>query len=194
MAWQARGQARLIEGDLTAARNLLARAGGFQAGRLEDRLDLIEEAEAHTVSAQGRLDRWPLRQLGVLPLLGRDVRVARAVTASANGTVRATRRVVTELQPLQDGAPTRSTIVKAADSLLVLHGTLERDLERVRAARPLLTAAAKDDYLSVAEEASRMAKQAGQGLQLAASLYGPRARRAGSWPCKIPPSCAAPAA
>jgi hypothetical protein len=43
----------------------------------------------------------------------------------------------------------------------------------VRAARPLLTAAAKDDYLSVAEEASRMAKQAGQGLQLAASLYGP---------------------
>jgi hypothetical protein len=41
IAWQARGQARLVEGDLTAARNLLARAGGFQAGRLEQRLDLI---------------------------------------------------------------------------------------------------------------------------------------------------------
>ena len=80
IAWQDRGQARLVEGDLTAARNLLARAGGSQAGRLEQRLDLIGQAEA------------------------------------------------------QHGAPTRSSLLKASNGLLVLKGALDRDLERVRAA------------------------------------------------------------
>lgn len=173
ISWQAKGQARLVEGDLTAARNLLARAGGFQAGRLEQRLDLIGQAEAHTVAAQHRLDRWPLRQLGALPLIGRDVRVVRAVAASATGTARATSDVVTALEPLQHGAPTRSSLLKASNGLLALKGALDRDLERVRAARPLITGAARQDYLKTAESASRTAQRAGQGLKLAASLYGP---------------------
>jgi hypothetical protein len=80
IAWQDKGQARLVEGDLTAARNLLARTGGFQAGRLEQRLDLIGQAEA------------------------------------------------------QHGAPTRTSLLKASNGLLVLKGALDRDLERVRAA------------------------------------------------------------
>lgn len=164
ISWQAKGQARLVEGDLTAARNLLARAGGFQAGRLEQRLDLIGQAEAHTVAAQHRLDRWPLRQLGALPLIGRDVRVVRAVAASATGTARATSDVVTALEPLQHGAPTRSSLLKASNGLLALKGALDRDLERVRAARPLITGAARQDYLKTAESASRTAQRAGQGL------------------------------
>jgi hypothetical protein len=81
--------------------------------------------------------------------------------------------VVTVLQPLQNGAPTKSGLLKAADGLLTLKTTLDRDLEHVRAARPLLTAAARSDYLKTAEAASRTAQRAGQGLKLAASLYGP---------------------
>jgi Protein of unknown function (DUF4012) len=134
VAWQARGQARLVQADLTTVRSLLARAGGFQAGKLEQRLDLIGQAEAHTVAAQHRLNRWPLRQLGALPLVGRDVRVVRAVAASATGTARATSDVVTTLEPLQHGAPTRSSLLEASNGLLGLKGALDRDLERVRAA------------------------------------------------------------
>ena len=173
VAWQAKGEAKLVEDDLTAARSLLTRAGAFQAGKLEDRLDLIGRAEAHTVAAQDRLNRWPLRQLGSLPLVGRDVRVVRAVTASATGTVRATRQVVTSLEPLQQGAPTRGSLLKAANGLLTLKGILDRDLEQVRAARPLITAAARHEYLKTADAASRTAQRAGQGLKLAARLYGP---------------------
>jgi hypothetical protein len=88
------------------------------------------------VAAQVRLNRWPLHQLGSLPLVGRDVRVVRAVTASATGTVRATRQVVTSLEPLQQGAPTRSSLLKAANGLLTLKGIVDEDLEQVRAARP----------------------------------------------------------
>jgi hypothetical protein len=105
---QARTQAQLVERDLTTARDLLARAGGFQAGRLDQRLVLVDRAEAHAVNAEQRLARFPLRQLGALPLLGRDIRVARAVAASATGTVRATRQVVTALQPIQAGPPPRA--------------------------------------------------------------------------------------
>src|SRR3712207_8710790 len=57
---------------------LLAGAGGFQSGRLDQRLVLVDRAEAHTRNAERRPARFPLRQLGALPLLGRDIRVARA--------------------------------------------------------------------------------------------------------------------
>ena len=51
------------------------------------------------------------------------------MTASATGTVRATRKVVTALQSLQTEPPTGASIQKAADALLGLHGTLKQDLE-----------------------------------------------------------------
>ncbi|HEX3214045.1 MAG TPA: hypothetical protein VH016_15845, partial [Actinomycetota bacterium] len=173
VGWQARGQARLVERDLAAARELLGQAGGFSAGQLEERLVLIDRAEAHTLAAERRLDRPTLRLLGALPLAGRDVRVARAVTASATGTVQATARVVTALQPIQAGPPTGASIRKAADALGGLHRTLEGDLERVRAARPLLAGGARDRYLKAAAAASATAGRAGQALELAAGLYGP---------------------
>jgi hypothetical protein len=173
VTWQARGQVQLVEQDLTTARGLLARAGGFESGKLAKRLLLIDRAEAHTLNAQQRLDHWPLRHLGVLPLGGRDIRVAKAVAASATGTVRSTRRVVTALQPVQTRPPTSASILAAADALLRLHDTLEQDLERVRATRPLVAAAARDRYLEAAGSASATAERAGQGLKLAAGLYGP---------------------
>ena len=171
--WQARGQARLVERDLAAARELLGQAGGFSAGQLEERLVLIDRAEAHTLAAERRLDRPTLRLLGALPLAGRDVRVARVVAASATGTVRSTAKVVTALQPIQAGPPTGASIRKAADALGGLHRTLEGDLERVRAARPLLAGGARDRYLKAAAAASATAGRAGQALELAAGLYGP---------------------
>jgi hypothetical protein len=103
VAGQARAQARLVERDLTAARDLLGQAGGFSAGKLEERLVLVDRAEAHALAAQRRLDRLPLRPLGALSVAGRDVRVARAVAASATGTVRSTARVVAALQPIRAG-------------------------------------------------------------------------------------------
>jgi hypothetical protein len=174
VTWQARGQARLVERDLTAARDLLGEAGGFSAGELEDRLVLVDRAEDHALAAQRRLGLPPLRLLGALPLLGRDVRVARAVTASAVGTVRSTGSVVTALQPIQTGHPTRATILRASGALLGLHDSLEADLERVRAARPLLATGSREDYLAAATSASATAERAGQALKLAADMYGPQ--------------------
>ena len=167
------GQAKLVEEDLTLARALLTRASGFESGKLKERLVLIDQAEAHTLAAQQRLHGWPLRVLGVLPLVGRDVRVASAVTTSATGTVRATRKVVIAIQPVQTKSPTQASITRRPDALLGLHRTLEQDLERVRAARPLVTAATRDRYLEAASSASTTAERAGQGLKLAAGLYGP---------------------
>jgi Protein of unknown function (DUF4012) len=172
-AWHARGQALLVQGDLATARELLARAGGFQAGKLEARQALIDQAEAHAVAAEARLGRWPLRQLGLLPLLGRDVRVARSVAASATSTVKGTRRLVNALEPVQTRPPTRDTILEAAGALLDLRRALELDIERVRSTRALTTGSAKDRYLEAAATASQTAQRAGQGLKLAASLYGP---------------------
>ena len=61
VTWQAMGQAKLVEDDLTLARALLTRASGFESGKLTDRLVLIDQAEAHTLAAQQRLGGWPLR-------------------------------------------------------------------------------------------------------------------------------------
>jgi hypothetical protein len=173
LTWHARNQALLVEGDLAAARTLLARAGGLQAGKLAARLELLDRAEAHAATAEARLRHVPLRQLGALPLLGRDVRVARAVTASAQSTIKGTRRLVTALQPLQTRPPTRTAILDAADALLDLGRALEFDIERVRATRALTTESAKAAYLETASAASQAAQRAGQGLKLAATLYGP---------------------
>ena len=46
VTWQAMGQAKLVEEDLTLARALLTRASGFESGKLKDRLVLIDQAEA----------------------------------------------------------------------------------------------------------------------------------------------------
>jgi hypothetical protein len=124
VTWKAMGQAKLVQDDLTTARALLARAGGFQSGELDQRLRLIDQAGAHTTSAQQRLQRWPPRQLGILPRVGRDVRVAQAVAASATRTARSTREVVAALQPVQTKPPTQASVRRAADALLALHGTL----------------------------------------------------------------------
>jgi hypothetical protein len=193
VTWQAMGKAKLVEEDLTTARALLARAGGFESGELKQRLGLVQQAERHSRSAQQRLDQWPLRQLGAVPLVGRDIRVAKAVAASATGTVLATRRVVTALQPVQTDSLNRAAILGAAEALLGLHARLEHDLDQVRAARPLLIAGTRTRYMEAAGSASATAERAGQGLKLAADLYGPSGATRWFLAFRIRPSCAAPA-
>jgi hypothetical protein len=70
VTWQAMGKAKLVEQELTTARALLTRAGGFESGELKHRLRLVKQAEQHTLNAQQRLGQWPLRQLDALPLSG----------------------------------------------------------------------------------------------------------------------------
>jgi hypothetical protein len=52
LTWHARNQALLVENDLAVARTLLASAGGFQAGKLAARLELIDQAAAHAAPAR----------------------------------------------------------------------------------------------------------------------------------------------
>jgi hypothetical protein len=171
---QARAQAGRVEADLSTARDQLARAGGLSGGALRKRLALVDRAEAHARAARARLDRWPLRQLGAVPVLGRDVRVAAAVTASAADTIVATRKVVTAVSSMQAFPLNQRSIGQASTALLRLSRTLDAGREQVRSTRPLLTAAdARARYLEQAGRASASAARAGQGLRLAARLYGP---------------------
>jgi Protein of unknown function (DUF4012) len=169
--WTAMGQAKAVEDDLAATRSLLAQAGGFQNRPLGERLALIDQAGGYARAADARLRRWPLRQLGAVPVVGRDVRVARAVAASATRTVQVTHRVVRALEPLES-PPTKATIVRAADALLAMHRTLELDVERVRSTRALVTGSARARYLETAGEASQAARRGGAGLKLASGLWG----------------------
>src|ERR671936_2732933 len=79
LAGQAWAQARQVQAHLTAARDLLARAGALDGGTLAQRTALLDQADAQVGAARRELGGWPLGPLGALPLAGRDVRVARAV-------------------------------------------------------------------------------------------------------------------
>src|SRR6266536_2029689 len=174
VAWQAARQATGVEAELAASRDLLSRAGSLAATPPSARLTLVDLAGAHVWAAQARLDRWPLRQVGAVPLLGRDVRVARAVTGTSAGIVQATAGVATALEPLQTRPPTQATIGRASVALLALHRTLDEGAARVRTAEPLLAGRnPRSRFLAETERAARVTFAAGQGLRLAAALYGP---------------------
>ncbi len=172
--FKALGQATRAKTELTISRERLDRASGFAAGGLSERLGLIDQASAHAETASAELARGPVRLLGRVPLLGRDVRVAQAVATTAVETARVTRQVVTALEPIEDRPPTGPTLRRASTALLALHGVLERGHGRVRQTKPLVASrSAREEFLGVAASGSRTAFQAGQGLKIAARLYGP---------------------
>jgi hypothetical protein len=174
VAGWAAGQATGVQEDLLASRDLLGRAAALTAVSSPARSELLERAGAHARAAQARLDRWPLRQLAALPLAGRDVRVARAITASTSDVVRATDGVALALETLRAGPPSGATIARASSALRSLGHALDRGAARVRAARPLLAGRApRGRFLAEAERAGQVATRAGNGLSLAATLYGP---------------------
>jgi hypothetical protein len=171
---KALGQSLKARQELNLSRDKLARAGGFAAGSLPERLALVDQAAIHAETARLELAGGPVRLLGFTPFLGRDVRVAQAVAATAGETAQATRQVVTALGPLERQAPNAATLEQASTALLQLHQVLERGLTDVRRARPLVASGgARRQFLTAAGSASRTAFQAGEGLELASRMYGP---------------------
>ncbi len=175
VAWWTADRASDVQADLLAARGLLGRAASLSATPAPARLALIGKARTHARAAQARLDQWPLHQLAAVPLLGRDVRLARTLSRSTTDVVGATGGVAAVLAPLQRGAgPSRAGITRAANALLALSGTLDQSIARVRAARPLVVGRGpRSRFLDEAGRASQTAATAGHGLRLAATLYGP---------------------
>ncbi|HEX6677366.1 MAG TPA: DUF4012 domain-containing protein [Actinomycetes bacterium] len=171
---QAARQGQGARTELAASRERLARASSSGAGTLADRLALVDEAAFHAERARVELSGGAARMVAVVPFLGRDVRVAQQVAVSAGETVQATREAVTALEPLQHRPPDAAVLGQASQALLGLHQVLERGHDRVERARPLLASrGARREFLAADEAASRAAFQAGQGLKLAARLWGP---------------------
>jgi hypothetical protein len=174
VAWQTTSDAAGVKADLVASQDLLGRAGTLAGGSVSARVELVEQARGHARTAQARLDRWPLRLLAAVPLFGRDVRVARAITETSGDVVGATGDVAVAVEPLHGGHPTGPTIGRASAALLTLSEVLDRSVDRVRAARPLLVARdPRSRFLAEAERARGVAFASGQGLRMAAGLYGP---------------------
>jgi hypothetical protein len=161
-----------IQRDLDTARSLLARAGGPRAGSASQRQTLVRRAESRLLDADGRLHRWPLRPLAAVPLLGRDVRTAAAITGAALGTARAAERVTTALLSVERRPGARSVSATAA-ALLDLGRELGHGTAGVRRARPLLAGGARRRFLAEARSAQDTAERAGRGLGVVATLYGP---------------------
>jgi len=171
---QALRQAKAAQRELTASRAELSRAGGFAAGPLAERLELIDRAAFQAEEARVELSGGAARMVAVLPFLGRDLRVAQQVAVSAGETVQATREAVTGLEPLQHRPPDAAVLGRASQALLGLHAVLERGHDRVQRTKPLLASrGARREFLAADEAAGRAAFQAGQGLRLAARLWGP---------------------
>jgi Protein of unknown function (DUF4012) len=170
---QARGELATVERDLNAARASLAQAGRLRGGSAAKRLALVAQAEASLARTQGTLESWPLRPFAAVPMLGRDVRLARTIARASTEVTEAAERVVVRLGPLQR-RPSRGTILATAAALHDLARTLHAGADRVKASRSLLGARARMAFTGQALEAERSAKHAGRGLELLGGLYGPR--------------------
>jgi Protein of unknown function (DUF4012) len=169
---QVHAKAGGIQRDLDAARSLLVRAGGAQAGSAAQRLDLTRRAEGRTLAARGRLNDWPMRPLAAVPVLGRDVRAAGAVTDGALGVARAAGRVAATLDTAERRPGPRS-LSATATALSDLSHELHDGAVKVQRARTLLAGGARERFLKAARSAENAALRAGQGLGILATLYGP---------------------
>jgi Protein of unknown function (DUF4012) len=174
VAWQASSEAAGVRADLLASQRLLGRAGALAGGPVSTRLELVEQARGRAGAARATLDRWPLRPLATVPWLGRDVRVARTIADASGQVVGATGDVAVAFEPLHGGHPTGSRIGRASAALLALSDVLGQTIDRVRAAKPLVVARGpRGRFLAEAQQARRAAFASGQGLRMAAGLYGP---------------------
>jgi hypothetical protein len=167
-------QAAKVKAELAASREPLQRASGFAAGSLSERNALLNEANLHAARARLELGRGPLRVLAYVPFLGRDVRLARTVADAASQTIRSSRQVARAVERLQRRPPSAQALEQASGALLDLHGALDGGIREVGKARPLLVGRAeRNQFLATAGPASATARRAGDGLRLAAALWGP---------------------
>jgi hypothetical protein len=167
-------QAAKVKAELAASREPLKRAGELTAGSLSERLALVNRANSHASRARLELGRGPLRVLAYVPFLGRDVRLARAVTDAVSQTIQASRPVARSVERLRQRSPSAPAIKQASAAMLGLQEALDGGIREVRRSRPLLVGQAEQrEFLATAGPASTTAGRAGDGLRLAAALWGP---------------------
>jgi Protein of unknown function (DUF4012) len=169
---QAAAAATDVRAHLTAARDLLRLASSAAPASFDQRRSIIERVGQEITLAEVGLDQWPLRHLSALPLLGRDLRVAAALTASARDTVAATRNVMEAFAHLRTGRLNAAAITDSSDTLLRLATTIDAGARRIRATKPLLLERQRQEFLVAAGGAARKANLLGHGLKLTARLYG----------------------
>jgi Protein of unknown function (DUF4012) len=170
--WQLQASADRVRDDLTLAKRLLGQASTAGPASLARREALLRAAQPAITDARTQLRSWPLRQLGAVPLLGRDVRLASAATAGAEQTAGAALAVVDALSRIESGRLTGATLTATADAFQHLADVSADQAKWVRAKRPLLLDRQRREFLAGANQAARTAGQITQVLRLAARMYG----------------------
>jgi hypothetical protein len=170
--WQLQASADRVRDDLTLAKRLLGQASTAGPTSLARREALLQAVQPAITDARAQLRSWPLRQLGVAPLLGRDVRLASAAAAGAEQTAGAARAVVDALSRIGRGRLTGATLTATADAFQHLADVSADQAKWVRAKRPLLLDRQQREFLAGADQAARRAGQITQVLRLVARMYG----------------------
>jgi hypothetical protein len=176
--WQMQASADRVRDDLTLAKRLLGQASTAGPASLARREALLRAAQPAITDARAQLRNWPLRQLGGVPLLGRDVRLASAAAAAAEQTTTAALGVVTALTQMGSSRLTGATLTRTTDAFRRLADVSTDQAKRVRAQRALLLDRQRQEFLAAADQTARRAGQITQVLRLVATMYGsPRPAR-----------------
>jgi hypothetical protein len=170
--WQLGASTDHARDELVLAEKLLSQASTTSPASLTRRRAFLQAARLAIADARARLGRWPLRQLGAVPLLGRDVRLAAAAAAGGEETATAALDVVDALHQVRGGHLSGATLTAAAEALQRLADVSAGAARRVRAARPVLLNRQRRTFLDGTDHATRRAGQLAQMVRFAAMLYG----------------------
>ena len=171
--------ARTVERDLAAAQRLMSRAAADRDPSLASRTANLAQAHDKIDAARQELGSFPLRQLGAVPLLGRDVRVAQAVSREADDIVTAGQNVLTAMTGTDRAAKAPARVVAVSAALTKLTATVRSGADSVRGSRPLfLTGLARERFLIAAAAEDRDLERLSQAAKLLSSFYDTRAPKA----------------
>jgi hypothetical protein len=170
--------ARSVQNDLAAAQRLMSQAADRDPS-LADRTVKLSQAGAKINAAQQELQSFPLRTLASVPLLGRDVRVARAVAGQAGAIVAAGQELLTVLVEAQRNGRAPAPVIAVASALTKLTETVRASAEPVKASRPLfVTGPARERFLAAAAAADRDLLRLSQAADFLSSFYQTKGSKA----------------
>jgi Protein of unknown function (DUF4012) len=165
----------LVKRDLVAAQLLLSHASDVGGGSLHDRITRVLQARSKTQQARARLRSSSLGPLASVPIVGRDVRVVRAIADGADATAGDIDQLLTALAMAGRRPGGAASVNAVVTALTDLTQTLHRNAERVERTTPLLaTRQARAQFLAKASEAEQVLLPAVQASRLVAAFYGPR--------------------
>jgi hypothetical protein len=168
----AREGGKSVQRDLAAAQRLMSQAAG-RDGSLADRTAKLDRARVEIDAARQELRSFPLRQLGAVPLLGRDVRVAQTVAAEADTIAAAGQDLLRRLTGAAGAKKAPAPVVEVSTALAKLTETVRSSADSVRASRPLFqTTAARDRFLAAATAAEQDLLRLSQAADFLSSFYG----------------------